>query len=131
MPPRRRKRRQRPRLPTGPRPIFNAILKSTRCPRCDSPFKTTAPSGRIGHHDWDCTCGGTIIVSFDEGAWCWYFHQGFIAQGREWRLEYRSYDKSTEFMSCEQPRDENADLETHVLPGFVSHERFAKLIPFL
>jgi len=129
MPPRRRKRRQRPRLPTGPRPIFNAILKSTRCPRCDSPFKTTAPSGRIGHHDWDCTCGGKIIVSFDEGAWCWYFHQEFAVSVRQWRLEYRSADNATEFWH--DPGGEDRDPEIHLLPSYVSHERFAKLIPFL
>ena len=128
MPPRRRKRRRLPSRPTGPRPAFNAILKSTRCPRCDSPFKTTAPSGRIGYHAWDCPCGGRLIVAFDDGEWCWYLNQRFVVGDREWRLEYRSADRATEFWY--DPGHER-DPETHLLPTYVSHERFAKLIPFL
>ena len=98
--------------------------KRLRCPECGCEFPQVEPV--------KCRCGATLLASFsDDGELVFLLARRFftgmkpglgVNGAHRWLMLYEPRSHRTLFKRAG---------ELHLLPGYVSHRRFAKLLPFL
>lgn len=112
---------------------YNKIIplwRSLKCPECRRSMPDEIPAnGLRRRHTHDCACGASIIVRFNGSAWTWMLFYNFEARpGVDWLMEYDQVKNQTFFS---RTIDEDGwDEEVYAYTGFVSHERFRRLLAF-
>jgi hypothetical protein len=90
------------------------------------------PKNGPRRHIHECDCGARIIVMFRYSDWHWTYSIAFsIGTCDDWCMIYDSAKDRTEFYRWDDSGEYEEIVDRSEHRGFVSHERFKRLIAFI
>lgn len=107
------------------------VLEYFTCIDCHLPYskEASSPDGSR-HYTYTCQCGAEYNFRFYRRSWSWSMIRFFSAlrEDCEWGTVYYLEENKTLFFVV---GDEVPSEEEHYFDGYVTHDTFIKLIPFI